>query len=416
MFENELVKTTLIKKNKRAVNPAPTTSRSGHWGFRFGYPPRTHVSLPCSAKQGGLTNGALWCGVKTKIIFYAFLVLVILFLILLVFISINKSGEGQMQKGLTSSSSLNSSDSKAEIKPFAFQELTIPYLSSRNYESAMNELQINSTGVNYTSYLTSYTSDGLKINAQLTKPNEETPAGGFPAIIFVHGYILPSSYQTLSNYNSYVDYLSENGFVVFKIDLRGNGNSEGEAGGAYYSGDYVIDTLNAREALKTLDFVNPQKIGLWGHSMAGNVVFRSFVAGKNIPAVVIWAGAVYSYEDWQKYGLNDNSYRPPGTSSERQRRRQELFDTYGEFDPNSSFWRQVVPINYLDGVKGAVQLNHAVDDTVVNIGYSRDLNRILNDTLIPHEFNEYRNGGHNISGAAFNQSMQNTVRFFKEKL
>jgi len=309
-------------------------------------------------------------------------------------------------------------ENNAEVtEDVPFKEMTIPYLRSRNYESDLSELTPYSSNANYTSYLTSYSSDGFKINGLLTRPIGQMPAGGFPAIVFVHGYIPPANYQTTGeSYSDYVDYLARNGFVVFKIDLRGHGNSEGEANGAYYSGDYIIDVLNARNALQKLDFVAPSKIGLWGHSMGGNVVFRSFVASSDIPAVVIWAGAVYTYEDMRELGIDDDSYRPPTDNSERQRRRELLFNTHGEFDSGSEFWRTVVPTNYLDGLSGAIQLNHAVNDDVVNIEYSRNLDKILNGTNIDHELNEYQSGGHNISGGAFNQAMQNTVRFFNENL
>jgi dipeptidyl aminopeptidase/acylaminoacyl peptidase len=307
-------------------------------------------------------------------------------------------------------------DQEATPTPFPFQELTIPYLRARNYDSSITGMEKVSENNLYESYLASYTSDGLKINGQLTKPREEMPQGGWPAIVFVHGYIPPSQYQTFSNYSSYVDYLAREGFVVFKIDLRGHADSEGEPGGAYYSSDYIIDVLSAYSALQESDFVNHKKIGLWGHSMAGNVVFRSLASKPGIPAVVIWAGAVYSYTDWDKYGIQDGSYQPPNDDSERARKRRLLLSTYGEFDPKSSFWKQVAPTNYLSEIKGAVQLNHAIDDNVVDIGYSRDLSSLLGQAGITHDLKEYQTGGHNLAGASFNQAMQNTVNFYKNHL
>ncbi len=223
-------------------------------------------------------------------------------------------------------------------------------------------------------------------------------------------------YDTLTQYASYVDYLAQRGFVVFKIDLRGHAQSEGEPGGGYYGSDYIVDTLHAYSALQNSGFVNPKRIGLWGHSMAGNVLLRSFVVQQDIPAIVIWAGAVYSYEDWQKYGIEDNSYRPLPSGTPRASRRQRLFDTHGEFSKDSVFWQQVTPTNYLNGVTGAIQLHHAVDDPVVNIGYSRDLMTVLDDTSITHELHEYQSGGHNISGSAFTQAMQYTVDFYNQYL
>jgi len=305
---------------------------------------------------------------------------------------------------------------KADLTPFPFQELTIPYLRNRLYDGRIEDKVKYFENSGYTSYIASYSSDGLKVNGLLTEPKGDMPAEGWPAIIFIHGYIVPENYRTTVNYNSYVDYLAKNGFVVYKIDLRGHGESEGEAGGGYYSGDYIIDTLNARAALFGADFVDQAKIGLWGHSMAGNIVFRSLVALQDIRAVVIWAGAVYSYEDMQKYRISDNSYQPPPQESERRKKREELRNTHGDFNPTSDFWYQVVPTNYLAGVGGAVQIHHAVDDGVVNIGYSRDLMEILDDTKISHELFEYPSGGHNLTGLSFTTAMQRTVEFFKENL
>lgn len=306
---------------------------------------------------------------------------------------------------------------KKEISPtpFPFMEMTMPYLKSRTYKSSLGDLQRVSENTSYTSYITSYNSDGYKVYGLLTIPRGET-GKKYPAIVFVHGYIAPTVYRTNSNYASYVDHLARRGYAVFKIDLRGHDKSEGEPGGAYYSGDYVVDTLNAYNALQNADFIDPLRVGLWGHSMAGNVTFRSFVANGNIPALIIWAGAGYTYDDLSDYRINDNSYRPPDQDSERARKRQELADTYGAFDNNSSFWKQVPATNYLDGVKGAVQLNHAVDDSVVSIEYSRNLINVLDGTKIVHELNEFSTGGHNISGTNFGKAMQNTIEFFDEHL
>ncbi len=300
--------------------------------------------------------------------------------------------------------------------PFPFQELTVPYLRQKNYQSSLGELQKITDNGNYTSYLSSFSSDGLKVNGLLTIPDGEKPEEGFPAIVFIHGYIPPNQYQTQTRYLDHVASLARSGFVVFKIDLRGHGNSEGEPGGGYYSGDYVTDTLNAYKALQSADFVNKQKIGLWGHSMAGNVALRSMAAMPEIPAAVIWAGAVYTYTDMQQYGIQDSSYQPQPSDTERQRKRQQLRQLYGDPTSDSWFWKQVAPANYLTDLKGAIQLNHAVNDDVVSIEYSRNLNKLLDQTDVPHELHEYLDGGHNISGTSFNSAMQNTISFFNKYL
>jgi uncharacterized protein len=300
--------------------------------------------------------------------------------------------------------------------PFPFQELSIPYLRSRAFNSQLTKPQKISQNNSYTSYLTSYKSDGYKINALLTKPNKKQPENGFPAIVFVHGYIPPEEYKTTEKYEDYVDYLARSGFVILKIDLRGHGQSEGEPSGAYYSGDYVIDTLNAYSALENSDFVNNKAIGLWGHSMAGNVILRAVAVNANIPAVVIWAGAVYTYQDFQEYGIQDNSYQPPSPSSKRKEKREKLFNLYGGFSKSSQFWQSVVPTNYIANYQGAISLNHAKNDQVVDIRFSTNLKKILENQNIEHELNIYNDGGHNIDEPAFSNAMQNTVSFFQKHL
>ncbi len=294
-----------------------------------------------------------------------------------------------------------------------FADLTIPYLRSRSYGGIFGERKLYQKKEGYDSYLTSYTSDNLKINGLLTIPSGKAPDTGWPAVVFVHGYIPPTLYKTTEKYLEYVDYLAKNGVIVFKIDLRGHGTSDGEPGGAYYSSDYVIDVLNAYEALKSTDNINVNKIGLWGHSMAGNVLFRAATIKKDIPTVVIWAGAVYTYSDLTKYGIQDNSYRPAGMTAQRQKRRQELFDTHGQFSESSDFWKKVVGTNYLEGVSTKFYLHHAIDDNVVDIGYSRDLTVELAKQNIPHELYEYKTGGHNIASPSFGTAIKRSLESLK---
>lgn len=301
--------------------------------------------------------------------------------------------------------------------PFPLEEITIPALRKRQYNSELREMTQHEINQTYTSFITNYLSDTYKINALLTKPNGPMPQGGWPAIVFVHGYIPPNQYETTTRYTAYIDYLASQGFVVLKIDLRGHGTSEGKAGGAYYSADYVVDTLNAYAALQKSSFVNPSKIGLWGHSMAGNIVLRSFAVKPTIPAIVIWAGVGYSYEDIQRYRIQDASYqRTTNSFTTPSIRRNSVTQLYGEPNLNNNFWKQLAPASYLNDLKGAIQLHHAVDDETVNVGYSRDLNALLDKTKVKHEYFEYSFGGHNIADPSFQLAIERTTEFYMTQL
>jgi fermentation-respiration switch protein FrsA (DUF1100 family) len=302
------------------------------------------------------------------------------------------------------------------------RDITIKYL--RDLEITGSEITLEQElppASNYRQYLASYISEGNKIYGLLTIPSQDPPEGGFKAIVFNHGYIPPTAYRTTERYTAYVDYLARNGFVVFKIDLRGHGNSQGEPSGSYFSPGYTIDAIAALKSLQTMDIIDPQGIGMWGHSMAGNLVLRAMLIEPDVKAGVIWAGAVYSYDDFVKYGINDNTYRPPETSGNQgasagRRRSREIFDTYGRPDTQVDYWKAVSLTENIQFLNSPLQLHHAQDDPVVNIGYSYDLAAVLQENGVEYEFYTYEGGGHNLISPYFEQAMQRTVEFFQKNL
>jgi dipeptidyl aminopeptidase/acylaminoacyl peptidase len=302
------------------------------------------------------------------------------------------------------------------------EELTIEYLQGLDITGSeiIFEQEIPQTFY-YQQHLVSYSSEGYKIYGLLTIPNAEPPEGGFKAVVFNHGYIPPAAYRTTERYTAYVDYLARSGIVVFKIDFRGHGQSEGEPSGTYFSPAYTIDAIAALKSLQTLDIIDPQGIGLWGHSMAGNLVLRAMLIESDFKAGVIWAGAVYSYDDFGTYGITDNTYRPPATPETQEtpgprRRSQEIFDTYGRPDTQTDFWKAVSLTENIEFLNSPLQLHHAEDDPVVNIGYSFGLAAALQDNGKEYELFTYEGGGHNLISPYFDQAMLRTVEFFRNNL
>jgi dipeptidyl aminopeptidase/acylaminoacyl peptidase len=307
-------------------------------------------------------------------------------------------------------------EATAEAEDEIGVELTIPALLELDIEgSDVIVEQALPNGVNYAQYIASYMSDGNKIYGLLTIPFGDVPEGGFKAIVFNHGYIPPTTYRTTERYVAYVDALARNGFVVFKIDLRGHGDSEGEPRGSYFSPAYTIDAISALKSLQTLDFVDPQGIGMWGHSMAGNLVLRAMLIEPDIKAGVIWAGAVYSYDDFARYTISDPSFVRT-TESPGLRRSREIFEQYGSPNTATPFWQLVSLTENIDLLESPLQIHHAATDDVVNIGYSIDLANILQTHGKTYEFYQYEGGGHNISSPYFETAMQRTIAFFQQHL
>lgn len=267
-------------------------------------------------------------------------------------------------------------------------------------------------GANYRRYYAWYLSEGLRIYGLLTIPLGEPPSGGWPAILFNHGYIPPDVYRTTERYIAYVDRLATSGYVVFRIDYRGHDRSEGEATGAYGSPGYTVDVLNAIASLKQHPQVNPEKIGIWGHSMGGFLALRAMVISDDIKAGVIWAGVVASYPDmltrWRR--AQPGPTPTPRTSGPR-RWRDEWVAAYGLPEENPDFWRSVSANAFLTDLSGPVQLHHGTADTDVPLEFSLILAQEIADAGKVVELYTYEGDNHNLS-TYFSLAMNRTIEFY----
>lgn len=273
-------------------------------------------------------------------------------------------------------------------------------------------------GTNYDQYIASYKSEGLKIYALLTIPHGDKPKAGWPVIVFNHGYIPPEIYRTTERYIYYVDTFARNGYIVFKPDYRGNGFSEGQPEGAYYSPAYTIDDLNAISSIKKYKDANPNKIGVWGHSMGGNITLRDLVVNtKDIKAAVIWGGVVGSYNDIMNNWQRRVPYQPSARElALRNRNRQRLTQKYGTPQTNPSFWNSIDPTQYVNDISAPVQLHHGTDDEEVPIAFSQSLYDKLQKVNKNVELFAYEGADHNISAPSFNTAMDRSLKFFDKYL
>jgi uncharacterized protein len=265
-------------------------------------------------------------------------------------------------------------------------------------------------GENYSRYYAYYLSDGLKIYALLTVPDGEMPEGGWPAIVFNHGYIPPEVYVTTERYINYVDRLARAGYIVFRIDYRGHDQSEGEATGAYGDPGYLADVMNAVASLKQFPQANPEKIGMWGHSMGGYLTLRAMVVSTDVKVGVIWAGVIAPYVDllynWRRSGSFVASPSSRGVGW-----RTAWVEEFGSPEENPAFWDSVSANSYLDSLSGAIQLHHGTADEDVPLMFSEDLAIHLNTLGLPYEFYMYEEDDHNIS-KYFTTAMDRTIAYF----
>lgn len=289
--------------------------------------------------------------------------------------------------------------------------LSVEHMRKQQYPgSDINVEQTLNAGVGYERYVVSYKSKGLKIYALMTVPSGQKPVSGWPVIVFNHGYIPPAEYQTTERYAAYVDAFAGNGYIVFKSDYRGHGESEGSATGGYGSADYTIDVLNAVSSLKKYKDADASRIGMWGHSMGGHITARVMVTTGDVKAGVIWAGVIASYPDLLNNWRRSN-FSPPPLPSGARRWRELLTDTYGSPEKNPEFWNSISPTNYLTDISGPVQLHHGTADVSVPVDFSQKFEEQMKASGKTVEYFEYPDDDHNISGN-FNVAIQRSVEFF----
>lgn len=288
--------------------------------------------------------------------------------------------------------------------------LTIPALRARDFPGS--DLVIEQTltpGANYRRYVASYLSDGLKIYGLLTVPNGEKPAMGWPVILFNHGYISPLQYRTTERYVAYQDAIARAGYITFKSDYRGHGNSEGTPSGHFAPG-YTIDVLNAMGSLKKFADADPNRIGMWGHSLGGEIVLRAMVISPDIKAGVSWAGTVAPPSEqlgmWGGGG-GGGANVPHGAP----RAPSDLTKQYGTPEENPEFWASIAPTSYLENLSGPLQLQHGTADPEAPLSFSQALYDEILKAGKPAELYTYPGDNHNLSNN-FNTAMQRTIAFF----
>jgi uncharacterized protein len=303
------------------------------------------------------------------------------------------------------------------IKPTPSNPFQINYMREQNYPGS--DLKIEQTlpdGSNYKRYIASYISEGLKIYGLLTIPNDAMPNGGFPAIIFNHGYITPEKYTADGNYIAYVNAFATRSYIVFKPDYRGNGKSEGTAGSTYFSRNYDIDDLNAISSIQKYSKVNSQKIGVWGHSMGGHITLMDLVISNNIKAAVIWGGVVGSYNDILYNWQNRVTYTPDAEDLRlRNQSSRDLLLKNGNPNENSEFWNSIDPTANLNFVNAPVQIHVGLADNQVPPDFSQSFYDKLKGLGKSSEIYTYPGADHNIS-QAFNLAMERSISFFDKYL
>ncbi|MGI8420509.1 MAG: alpha/beta hydrolase family protein [Candidatus Levyibacteriota bacterium] len=296
--------------------------------------------------------------------------------------------------------------------------LAIATMKAKSYPGSDLKIeQIMPSGSNYNQYLVSYQSDGLKIYGLLTVPQGIEPSGGWPVVLLNHGYIPPIQYSTETSYAAFVAPLATQGYIVFKPDYRGNGNSEGTPTQIYVSPDYVTDSMNALASIKKYKDANPNKIGVLAHSMGGNITLHELVMTKDIKAAVIASGVVSSYSDILVWWNKREATGVLTTANDLQTLAlvKQFVKDHGTPQTNANFYNAIDPTNYLSDVTAPVSILVGTGDNEVPSAFSQSFRDDLQKAGKNVEYHEYSGADHNLHPDA-PAALAQTLSFFNAQL
>ncbi|WP_448212720.1 DPP IV N-terminal domain-containing protein [Colwellia sp. MEBiC06753] len=216
---------------------------------------------------------------------------------------------------------------------------------------------------------------------KLYKPQNMAPSKQYPVIVRVYGG--PHAQRVTNQWNSkeyLTQYLVQQGYIVFQLDNRGsNYRGTGFEFPIYQElGNVEIaDQISGVKYLRTLPYVDPERIGIYGHSYGGYMALMAmFKAGDYFKAGV--SGAPVT--DWMLY---DTHYT-------------ERYLNHPKANADGYEKSSVFP--YIEGLSGSLMVYHGMADDNVLFTNTTKLIKAMQDQNKQFELMTYPGSKHSMRG------------------
>jgi dipeptidyl aminopeptidase/acylaminoacyl peptidase len=213
--------------------------------------------------------------------------------------------------------------------------------------------------------------DGQQVPGWLFTPKNLDRSRKHPAIVWIHGDGVNQNYdgwhvqRNYAVYYSFHQYLLQKGYVVFAPDYRGSiGYGRDWRQGVYMDvgGKDAKDAWMAANYLKTLGFVDADRIGVWGLSYGG---FFTLIAVTDQPTLYRAAVDVAGVVDYAMY--YEDPYHGGWTVSR-----------IGTPDQNPRVYAQASPLSHVDRLVRPLLVLHGTSD--VNVPYLHSV-RLIDELM-----------------------------------
>lgn len=228
--------------------------------------------------------------------------------------------------------------------------------------------------------------DGLQIPNIFYRPHQATAESRAPALVWVHGG--PGG-QTRRQYSAPIQYLVNHGYVVLGINNRGSsgyGKAFNTADDHRHGREPLWDCVAAKKYLRTLPYVDPDRIGIIGGSYGGYMVLAAltfqpeeFAVGVDIFGVSNW---IRTLESIPKYWESE---------------RLALYKEIGDPDKDRDFLRETSPLFHAEKIAKPLIVIQGANDPRVIQAESDDIVAAAKKNGAPVEYVVFPDEGHGFS-------------------
>jgi len=212
--------------------------------------------------------------------------------------------------------------------------------------------------------VTLQTPDETSLYARMLKPDNFDPNKKYPVIIYVYGgpHAQVVVHDWSATYYLWHQLMAQKGFIIFSLDNRGSGGRGKKWERAIYHklGEQELsDQMIGVHYLRSLPYVDSQRIGIWGWSYGGTMTCLAltkqpdfFRAGAAVAPVVDWLNYDSIYTE-RYMGLPKN---------------------------NEEGYRNSSPVHFVENLKSPLLLIHGTSDD--NVHFQNAIQ--IFDALIKH--------------------------------
>lgn len=247
------------------------------------------------------------------------------------------------------------------------------------------------------------TTDGKLLNAYMIKPTDFDPDKKYPLIAY--GYGNAGSQMVVNRWGSsrgvqrdmWHRYMAQQGYIIFCMDNRttaGRGKLAKNLTYGHYAKWAVLDQLEGVKYLKTLPFVDSERMGFWGWSGGGYLTAAMMTKGAPHYKTGVSVAPVIDITRYQGVGV------------ER---------WMGQLDENQEGYDAVNLINFVDRLEGDLLLIHGTGDENVKFAFTLQFADALIKANKQIDMMVYPNEHHGIEGARLHVYTK-IANYFQDKL